>query len=122
VLIVNETEAAALAGSDDADEALVILASRYPDTRLVLTLGARGALLQHAGRQIRQAAVPVKVVDTTGAGDTFVGYFLAGLMQGMADSAALRRACRAAALAVTVAGATPGIPTASAVDRFQDDS
>lgn len=122
VLIVNETEAADLAGTEDPDEALAVLAARYPDTRLVLTLGSKGALLQHAGRQVRESALAVKVVDTTGAGDTFVGYFLAGLIQGLDETSSLRRACRAAALAVTVAGATPSIPTLSAVDRFQDDS
>jgi len=121
VLIVNETEAADLAQSDDPDAALAILAERYPDTRLVLTLGARGAMLQHAGEQVREAAVAVDVVDTTGAGDTFVGYFLAGLLQGLADRDALQRACRAAALSVTVAGATPSIPTLADVDSTQDD-
>ncbi len=121
VLIVNETEASALAQSGDADAALAILAERYPDTRLVLTLGARGAMLQYAGEQLREAAVAVDVVDTTGAGDTFVGYFLAGLLQGLTDRDALQRACRAAALSVTVAGATPSIPTLADVDSTQDD-
>lgn len=121
VLIVNETEAADLAESDDPDKALAILAERYPNTRLVLTLGSRGALLQHEGQQVQEAAVPVDVVDTTGAGDTFVGYFLAGLIQGLAEKDALRRACRAAALSVTVAGATPSIPTLADVDSTQDD-
>ncbi|ASJ75452.1 ribokinase [Granulosicoccus antarcticus] len=122
VLIVNETEALDLAETQDADEALAVLAERYPETRLVLTLGSKGALLQHAGNQVREAALPVKVVDTTGAGDTFVGYFLAGLIQGLDEPSALQRACRAAALSVTVAGATPSIPTISVVDRSQDNS
>ncbi len=122
VLIVNETEAADLAGTEDPDEALAVLASRYPDTRLVLTLGSKGALLQHCGKQVHEPALVVKVVDTTGAGDTFVGYFLAGLIQGLDEVSALRRASRAAALAVTVAGAAPSIPTLSAVDRRQDES
>ena len=122
VLIVNETEATDLAGTDDPDEALAVLAARYPETRLVLTLGSKGALLQHMGKQFHESALAVKVVDTTGAGDTFVGYFLAGLIQGLDEAGALRRACRAAALAVTVSGATPSIPTLSAVDRLQDES
>jgi len=121
VLIVNETDAADLVQSVDPDAALTILGERSPDTRLVLTLGARGAMLQYAGEQLREAAVAVDVVDTTGAGDTFVGYFLAGLLQGLADRDALQRACRAAALSVTVAGATPSIPTLADVDSTQDD-
>lgn len=118
VLIVNETEAAALAGTDDPEAALSLLGERCPDTRLVLTLGSRGALLQRAGERRQQAAEAVQVVDTTGAGDTFVGYFLAGLIQGLDEDAALQRACRAAALAVTIAGATPSIPLASDVDAL----
>lgn len=122
VLIVNETEAADLAQTEDPEAALAILAERYPDTRLVLTLGSKGALLQHAGKQVREAAVPVTVVDTTGAGDTFVGYFLAGLIQGLTEPDALQRACRAAALSVTIAGATPSIPTIADVDRNQHEA
>lgn len=121
VLIVNETEARDLAEVDDADSALDILAQRYPDTRLVLTLGSRGALLRYAGNQLREEAVKVEVVDTTGAGDTFVGYFLAGLMQGLTADDTLRRACQAAALSVTVAGATPSIPLLADVERSQKD-
>ncbi|NND93009.1 MAG: ribokinase [Granulosicoccus sp.] len=120
VLIVNETEAAELAGAEDPEAALAILAARYPQTRVVLTLGAAGAMLQVGTRQIRQPATAVQVVDTTGAGDTFVGYFMAGLIQAMDDASALGRACRAAALSVTVAGAAPSIPTAVAVDNFQE--
>jgi ribokinase len=119
VLIVNETEAAALTGTADPDAALASLAVRYPETALVLTLGARGAVLRRGESRVQESAVPVKVVDTTGAGDTFVGYFLAGLIEGLDDASALRRACHAAALSVTVAGATPSIPAASAVDDFQ---
>ncbi len=118
VLIVNETEAAALAGTDDMSEAINVLSQRYPQTRLVLTLGSRGAQLLYQSQHHIQAAASVAVVDTTGAGDTFVGYFLAALIDGLDDAAALRRACHAGALAVSVAGATPSIPTSDAVDRF----
>lgn len=121
VLILNETEATSLAQTEDAEEALAILAQRYPATRLVLTLGAKGALMQHEGQRIREAALAVKVVDTTGAGDTFVGYFLAGLIQGLTAAVALQRACRAAALSVMVAGATPSIPAMADVDKSQND-
>jgi len=59
----------------------------------------------------------VNVVDSTGAGDTFVGYFLSGIIEQLEPSMALHRACIAGALAVTVAGATPGIPTRQAVEK-----
>lgn len=119
VLIVNETEASSLAGSDDIDAAVGILAARFPDTRLVLTLGEKGALMHYQGNTSRQSAAAVEVVDTTGAGDTFVGYFLASIIEGLTDEESLARACSAGALAVTCAGATPSIPVAMAVGAFQ---
>ncbi len=118
VLIVNETEAEQLSGSSDPDEVMAILAKRYPRTRLVLTLGSKGALLQFDGKIYRQAALDVAVVDTTGAGDTFVGYLLASLIDGLDDEACLQRACTAAALSVKTLGATPSIPTAADVESF----
>lgn len=131
ILIVNETEALALAGIEStdadnadkiADEAMKHLAGRFPDTRLVLTLGARGARMHYQGHHWQENAVAVNVVDTTGAGDTFVGYFLAGIIQSLDEPTALRRACHAAALSVTVAGATPSIPSALAVDTALESS
>lgn len=118
VLIVNETEAAALAGTEDLERALDVLAKRLPATRLVLTLGSKGAVLRHGDEQFTAKALAVEVVDTTGAGDTFVGYFLAGLIDGLGDQSALQRACAAAALSVTKAGATPSIPIADEVNTL----
>lgn len=118
VLIVNETEAMALAQTADINAALSVLAAQYSQTRLVLTLGAQGAVMHFKSEQLRQAAVNVTVVDTTGAGDTFVGYFLAALISGLDEPVALHRACAAAALSVTKPGATPSIPTATQVDEF----
>lgn len=119
VLIVNETEAAALAGTSEPEQILARLASRYPSTWLVMTLGSKGALLQHSGKLIRHDALNVDVVDTTGAGDTFVGYFLASMIAGGDDASCLKRACTAAALSVTQSGAAPSIPAAKTVDAFQ---
>lgn len=118
VLILNETEAAMLAGTADPGEVLAQLAAKYPNTRLVLTLGSKGALLRYQEQQAQQDATTVDVVDTTGAGDTFVGFFLAAHISGLDDQLCLRRGCAAAALSVTVAGATPSIPDTSAVDAF----
>lgn len=118
VLIFNETEAALLAGTADPGEVLDQLAAKYPNTRLVLTLGSKGALLRYRQQQAQQDATAVDVLDTTGAGDTFVGFFLAAHISGLDDQLCLRRGCAAAALSVTVAGATPSIPAASAVDTF----
>lgn len=117
-LILNQTEAAMLADAADPASIGTVLRERYPDVRIVLTLGADGARLSASDTELTAAAHDVDVVDTTGAGDTFVGYLLASLDAGLDDEAALRRACAAAALSVTVAGATPSIPTTDAVDAF----
>ena len=123
-LVVNEIEGRELAGmdsladSDDADQAVVEkLRQLYPDAIVVMTLGKKGAIRADRDGLIR-ASFPDQgpVVDTTGAGDTFMGYFLAGEVAGMERSAGLRRACAAGAIAVTRPGATTGIPLLAEVE------
>jgi len=127
VLIVNEVEALQLANQSGANsnaysqataELQAELQKRYPECLIVLTLGSKGAMLLHDGRCVQADAAQVDVIDSTGAGDTFVGYFLSGLIDELSPAQALERACAAGALAVTVAGATPGIPSRAAVDAF----
>jgi len=127
VLILNEVEALQLANHREsnanahtqANAALLgELQKRYPDCQIVLTLGSKGAMVMHDDQCIHINAAQVDVVDSTGAGDTFVGYFLSGLIDKLPPEQALQRACAAGALAVTVAGATPGIPARAAVDAF----
>jgi len=127
LLIVNEVEALQLANRGDADRSVYSEANaelqselqrRYPDCLIVLTLGAKGAILLHDGQCRHADAAEVDVIDTTGAGDTFVGFFLAGLIDELPPEQALELACAAGALAVTVAGATPGIPSRAAVEAF----
>jgi ribokinase len=106
------------AGEDAADEAVVSeLRRRYPSAVVVMTLGKKGAI-RGDGNGLIRASFPDQgpVVDTTGAGDTFVGYFLAGEMAGLSVEAGLRRACAAGAIAVTLPGATTGIPRLAEVD------
>ncbi|MFK7997624.1 MAG: ribokinase [Granulosicoccus sp.] len=118
LLIVNEIEATVLADNNDPDAAIGILGERYPDTCLVLTLGSRGAMVRRGLHQYSAKALNVTAVDTTGAGDTFVGYYLASLMDGLNDERALLRSCAAAALSVTKHGATPSIPTNAELETF----
>lgn len=113
LLIVNETEAAALAGDValPPDTALERLASRWPNSTLVLTLGRAGLIYQLPGHAPqRLAAFPVRAVDETAAGDAFIGYLLAGLLAGDPLEQALRCGCAAGALAVTREGAATAIP------------
>ncbi|MEE9334814.1 MAG: ribokinase [Granulosicoccaceae bacterium] len=118
VLIVNEIEAAQLSGMDNKAEATAALLDRFPDVQLVLTEGSRGAGWHFQNQHEFVAAHEMNVVDTTAAGDTFVGYFLATMQSNNDATAALIKACAASALAVTVVGASTSIPTMQAVEHF----
>ena len=109
-LVVNEIECAAMAGCDDAQAGYEALKQRYPSLGILLTLGAEGSVSWKDGTELRQCAYPVKAVDTTGAGDTFMGYFVGCLAQGMDRKAAMQHASMAAALSVTRPGAAASIP------------
>ncbi len=123
-LVVNETEASALTraltgtlaktpvDSEAQQDLAQSLRQKFPELRIVCTKGSAGVRLFHGDEQISVAAPKVPVVDTTAAGDTFVGYFAAGLAEGMTNRQALERAVLAGAVAVTRAGAIASIPTA----------
>ena len=109
LLILNEEEAAAL-------EAHL---GRPPDVPAVLvTLGADGARYVSAAGAVEVAAFPVAPVDTTGAGDIFAGWFVAGLDVGLETAVALHRAAAAAAISVTRFGAADSVPSMAEVDEF----
>ncbi|MFK7958215.1 MAG: ribokinase [Lysobacterales bacterium] len=120
-LVLNETEACMLSGQSNPDAALDRLQKKYPGVRLVLTLGRRGAVLWHCDERISVDAPEVAVLDTTAAGDTFVGYFVAGLAAGMSNAETLARAVFAGALAVTRSGAVASIPANEAVTQAMSD-
>ena len=109
-LILNETEATSLTGECSAAAAMQVLASRGRAWEVVLTLGARGVMYRGSAGALVVPAWPVAVVDTTGAGDTFIGYFLSGRSEGLEVRACLELACRAAAACVSCLGAGNSIP------------
>lgn len=110
ILILNEIEGAALSGENDPARIPAALRARYPRARVLLTLGGDGCVYQDETQTVRQGIFSVDAVDTTAAGDTFCGYFLAWLAGGEPVPAALRAASAAAALAVSRPGAVPSIP------------
>ncbi len=116
-LVVNELECAAVAGCEDVREAYETLKTRCPHTGILLTLGSDGSVSWKDGEEVRQQAYPVKPVDTTGAGDTFVGYFVGCLTQGYSRQDAMRLASMAAAISVTRPGAAPSIPQMPEVQK-----
>ena len=111
-LIVNEGEGKALAGDMDA------LRAAYPKQKILLTRGSRGATLWTGSELLFQPAFRVKAVDTTAAGDCFLGYYAAALSEGLPYAQALRLAAAASALAVQKQGAAPSIPMRSEVEAF----
>lgn len=116
-LIVNEVEGEALTGETAASEILSSLAVKYPDTAMLITLGADGCRYRKgdASFSLRAYNVPY-IADTTGAGDTFIGYFLRAITQGSEVLDALKRASMASALSVQKNGAAASIPLAHEVD------
>jgi ribokinase len=84
----------------------------------IITLGERGALLIGPDGVAEYPAFPATPVDTTAAGDAFSGALGASLARGTSLPEALRRGLAAGALAITVRGASPSLPTAAAIDDF----
>ena len=117
LLIVNEIEAAALAGETEPRRAAAALAKRYPEADVVLTLGRDGLIHRRGDHESTLAAYAATAVDETAAGDAFIGFFLASLLAGDSMPEALRAGAAAGALAVTVAGAASSIPTSDDVRR-----
>lgn len=115
VLVPNEGEAMLLSGETDAEAAAIALSRRAGI--VVVTLGGRGAIVAEAGQVLqRVAARPVEPVDTTGAGDTFVGVMVAWLDAGRALSEALDAATAAASIAVTRYGAADSMPVLAEIE------
>jgi ribokinase len=112
LLAVNEIEATQLA------EALGVETAALPVSQLLVTKGSKGAEYQADGTTVAVPAFPVKAVDTTGAGDTFLGCFLAALDKGVSSKEALQFASAAAAIQVTRPGAASAIPELSEVQAF----
>jgi len=115
-IIPNESEAARLLDppSNRPQEPASLSAAlrqRAPGIGVVITLGAKGAWLDHKAERLLVPSFPVEAVDTVGAGDVFVGAFAARLVEGGTSRQAVEFATAAAALAVTRAGAQAGLPS-----------
>ena len=121
-LIPNESEASALSGVpvDSLDSAKVAATHllKAGVGKVIVTLGSQGALFADGQGFEHLLAPKVQAVDTTAAGDTFVGGFAAALASGQSEAEAIRFGQVAAALSVTRAGAQPSIPTLHDVEGF----
>lgn len=120
-LIVNEVEGAGIVGREVDDNLLQRLSERYPSAGILLTLGSRGAQCVQNGHYASVGSCKVQAVDTTAAGDTFSGYFLYAVLEGLSLAETLRLATAASALCVQRPGAADSIPTRSEVQQSLKD-
>ena len=113
--LMNEVEGAEITGKEDAGDILDEMLKRYPNAKIVLTLGKTGVVYRDSTAEYRHGIYDVPVVDTTAAGDTFTGFFLASVLAGDDLPEALRKASVASSIAVSKKGATASIPFAKDV-------
>jgi len=120
VLIVNETEAAAIAGAESADdpEQLAETLRGKGPAAVVLTLGGRGAIVAEQSGTTVVPSIKVAATDTVGAGDAFCGTLAAMRAEGKSLAQAVRIGCIAGALATTKPGAISSLPTREAVGEI----
>lgn len=110
LFLVNEIEGYQITGEKEPEKILAAVKEKYPSAKIVLTLGGEGSVYQDETGIYRQGIFKVKAVDTTAAGDTFTGYFISSIIDGMPVQEGLELAAKASAIAVSRPGATASIP------------
>lgn len=110
-LIVNEVEGEQLTGEKEVRGIFSVLLTKYPNMSVVLTLGAEGVCFANKMETYEiKPSGPIEVIDTTAAGDTFIGYYIAGRLQGLSIKTCLLLARDASEICITRNGASPSIP------------
>ena len=132
LFILNETEAEGLSGQSVLNEIKISLAKRFPYASFIITLGAQGVIFFDQHQDLHVPAQTVQAIDTTAAGDTFIGFFLHEFTKSInlqtnqkpnqkpsqAETLnALTIGCQAAALCIQRAGAAVSIPDMQEVQR-----
>lgn len=107
--VVNEVELMRYSGTDDIEEGIKIMLSKGVKN-LIITLGVDGSMFVNHQERFKVAAHKVKAVDTVAAGDTYIGYFVAGLASGKDVKSSMELASKASALTVTKQGSIISIP------------
>lgn len=120
-LLINETEGEALAQESKHELIGLKLCDKFPNLNVVLTLGELGSMYFYKEQVLHQKIYKTKTVDTTAAGDTFTGYYLAEIIKNKNVQQALHLASLASSLTVEVKGAANSIPTYQRViTRFNE--
>lgn len=115
LFLMNEIEGFQITGEKEPDKILTKVKALYPKAKVVLTLGGDGSVYQDETGIYRQGIFKVKAVDITAAGDTFTGYFISSIIDGLPVQDGLELAAKASAIAVSRPGATASIPLRSEV-------
>lgn len=118
-LFVNQVEASEITGAEGRENCLRALSALFPHTAVIMTLGSDGVVYRDEKQSLSHGIYPVNTLDTTGAGDTFTGFFLGALASGGSVEYALELASKAAAISVTRHGAAESIPTLNEVLQFE---
>lgn len=118
--VVNETEAEELTGETEPEKILGAFLQKFPRASVLLTLGADGAFCRTKDGTFYCKIFSVPVVDTTAAGDTFLGFFFA-MLERFGAERALKIASAASAVAVSRPGASASIPTLDEVKKFLEE-
>ncbi|MBS4889251.1 MAG: ribokinase [Anaerococcus vaginalis] len=119
LLLVNEIESKDIANKDNIDESINYFMATYPNINLIVTLGSKGSIFVNKNEKIKQEGIKVESVDSTGAGDTFTGFFVSYFYQGKNVRDCLKFASLASALSVTKSGASISIPSLCDVKEFE---
>ena len=122
--ILNEIEAMQILKMDKPEEIdgkyiASLLHERFKDATIVLTLGSEGSVCISDDEYVEQSIYKVKAIDTTAAGDTYTGYFIAGILKGKTIKESMDIASKASAIAVTRQGAAPSIPVLEEVEEYK---
>ena len=120
-IIINQTEGKSLSSFSDEAKILDYFRENFINLHVILTLGSRGGIYSYKDKEIRYQAYPTKVVDTTAAGDTFLGYYLANIAANKDIQSSLKFASLAAAITCSRKGAANSIPTKVEVENFMKD-
>lgn len=124
LFLLNEVEGKLLAGIESEEPECIMnaLKDKFKLSSVLLTLGENGAYFFNHKETVFQEIYKVRTVDTTGAGDTFCGYFLAGITKGFSCRECLQNAAAASAIVVSRMGAAPGIPVWDEVAAFKKEN
>ena len=119
-IILNEIEARAFSDLESIEDFFRYCLNKYPRLKIMLTLGSKGCIYKDSDNEIYHPAFKVEAVDTTAAGDTFTGYFVAGVSRGEDYNTILKTATIASAISVTRKGAATSIPCLMEVIQSKD--